>query len=237
MLNNEMIDEYIKESGKYQIKLLDKDKYSIGSITLLHYRNRYFIITCSHCLKYVEEPLDVIVPIVRSNDVVRAFNLRNYQSDDGIDVASFEISFVDFSNTQNEKGYISDVIFDETDPLQNINGLIVINATNYIGFEREEDGEIISVSFTTLPYFSEIIDYDNDYYIVSASPLGISQDGLEYNVETFAGMSGSPAFKITETHGLQWLGILTNGDPDSGKIWVLNYQFIIEYLNSHYFND
>lgn len=100
-------------------------------------------------------------------------------------------------------------MFDDAEPQTNIDELIVLNATNFNGFEREETMEAItSLSLTTFPYFSVIENFDNDFYVCSVDVEAIGEDGSVYSVETFAGMSGSPVFKIyIQTLELKWIGL------------------------------
>ncbi|WP_238651799.1 serine protease [Paenibacillus piscarius] len=226
-----------RETGKYQIKLLDQAMYPLGSGILLNYRKRYFIVTCYHCVRYIDDVRDLIAPVHYPNGQVKAFNLRNPQSDPESDLASFEISYVDLSVTQNEKGYIQEVLFDELKPENNIGELIVINATNYTGYDRDEKEGLTLLRLTTLPYFTEIEEYENDFFKGNADTKGIGEDGVEYQVETFAGMSGSPSFKIDiKRNLLRWIGILTNGDPGAGSFLVLDYRLVIKFLDQKYFS-
>ncbi|GEC91333.1 hypothetical protein [Brevibacillus brevis] len=188
----------------------------------------------------MSDPLqEIIAPVLKPNGDTQGFNLRNYQFDPGIDIAAFEISFVDLSHTQNEKDYLRIELFDNVEPTQSIDELVVVNATNFNGYDREEiksEGTTM-IRLTTLPYFTQIKEYTNDFFICDANTNGVGEDGTVQQVESFAGMSGSPVFKVTlKGSTCRWIGIMTNGDPEAGQFWVLDYRVVIDFLDQRYFH-
>lgn len=236
------LSQQIKEkTGRYQMKLLTENGYPLGSSMLLHYRDRYFVVTCNHCINQVENPNDVnqiIAPITSEDGRLRSFNLRNFKRDEELDLAAFEISFVDLTNTQNQKGYITESLMDDIDqnPLDFERDLIAFHAVNWYGYEREESDDQVVLNLETLPYMGAVIGYEDDYVEVAISRQGIGEDGNEYEIETFSGMSGSPAFRVyQETRDVKWIGILTNGEPDAELCYVLDYKIVLTFLNNQYF--
>jgi len=237
-LNNESLAKIKFESGKYQYKILDQYNYTKGSAMLLHYRNRYFAVTCNHCLKHIDEPTEIAIPILFENGRTKAFNLRNYKNDKDMDLAAFEISYVNMEGTQNDKGYIEENIIDDidTEPIKFEEDLIILHGTNFFGAEREEKEGHIEFNFTTTPYFTVILNYENDFFEASIDTTGIGEDGQMHNVETLSGMSGSPVFRIHECDEIKWIGILSNGDPKSGICYVLDYKQVLGFIDSNYFS-
>lgn len=236
-LNNESLTKIKYESGRYQFKILDKNSFSIGSAMLLHYKNKYFVVTCNHCLKYVEEPLEITIPILYEKGKVKAFNLRNYKNDKDIDLAAFEISYVKMVGTQNSKSYINEQLIDDidTNPIKFEEDLIILHGTNFFGMDREDKENYTELSLTTFPYFTVIINYVNDFYEASIDTTGTGEDGQLYKVETLAGMSGSPVFRICENEEIKWLGILTNGDPGAGICYIMDNKQVLSFLDFNYF--
>ncbi|MCK6077564.1 hypothetical protein [Paenibacillus silvae] len=113
-------------------------------------------------------------------------------------------------------------MFDESKPEDNIGDLIIINATNYAGYDRYECENLTTLRLTTLPYFTIV---DDDFYKGITATTGVGEDGVDYQVESFSGMSGSPSFKVdNKIKELRWIGILMNGDPKTVSSRVLDYR-------------
>lgn len=239
MLAAEVMSRLKINTGRYQFKLFDEDGYSIGSGFLLNYRNKYFFITCNHCLKHVQDVSKLIVPIIYPDGEVKSFNLKKEIIDEDSDLAAFEIGYVDLSDTANNNEYICNDLFENIseNPIE-INDFILLHGTPFSGINRVKKNENVELNLETLPYFTVVTDYSDDFITVSVEKDGIGEDGEIYQIPDFFGMSGSPAFKIDVlSEEIKWVGIFCNGSPDSGKALILDNKTILEFLENVYFES
>lgn len=239
-------DRFINWSGSYLIKILsdgDGEVLSHGSGGLIKYRDRYFAVTCKHVVRSVEKSKrksEINIPYKDKNqNDRRATIIAEGEDIIGSDLAAFEVSPNSVAAMYNHS--FLDESFLEKDTKGYMDRSNIVFTHGYPFFDTLIDHENKVIDMTTLPFTTFIESYDDtaDALMIHADLEGITKFRTKFEIQTFFGMSGSLiyGYYLGEPIPYKCLGILTDWELTSNRLWVSPTQDILNFLDREFFKE
>lgn len=226
-------------SGQFQCRILGLSDiegagyFLKGSGGYLTYKNRYFLVTNYHVVEDLSLK-KVIAPCVSNGRKIA--KLIDDKRDSDSDIAVFEIDRSSIENFEG-KGFINQKLI-KSNPISYLKKYNPVFLHASPGEKSSINYESKEVNLTTFPYCTFAKGTLRDYLIkLSADTYGINEIGDKQNVPKFTGMSGSWAYSYHPKSLLPYkcIGLLSMGTPESGNIWAIKIDNIIEFINKYFF--
>ena len=213
-----------------------------GSVTFIKYKGEFFVVTNEHCVRMEDKNnYKVIVPSKKTDTMEenqsRVINIDYIDSDKENDLAAFLIekdalidsrrSFLEVYPTSRS------VLLEESE-------VVFIGVPGErLEYRYNEDYTFLhQVLLNHITYFTvheKVEDQVHTVKISSENEVFLEEDKSLCMINSFKGMSGSPAFTHSYTNldirDLRFLGVSSNGNPSSKKAYVLDVSLIISFLD------
>lgn len=205
-----------------------------GSGGYLIYKDRHFLVTNEHVVHDIE--MEKVIAICGKSTSERAILVKEAK-DPNSDIAVYEVDPSCINKFCNHTFLtISRVNQDPIRHLQEFN-TVYLNAVPSARAELDYDKKTLDLE--NYAYCGFVLCAD-DYGLIEIAVSDIAYDenkSINGKVLKFNGMSGSWVYGYHPElrHKFKCIGILTGGNPEAKRAWVIRIDKVLEFIDSSYF--
>lgn len=235
---------------------------ALGSVTFIKYNFNYYVLTNNHCLKNGINYPDYFtyIPMKKSKKFKenerKKVPLTFIKNDENLDLAVFKCDHSIIKKSR--RNFFELYPYTENDYKNSPLALIIGTPGERLGYyysaNNTDYSNLEKIIMNSITYLTLIETFYEDYYELSIAQEnkitghilinaveenevlfgdGILKSGKLNSIE---GLSGSPCFnfnfKKLNNFKLHYLGMVSNGTVESGKVYVISVEKIKTFLNS-----